>query len=434
MNPDPTLAIIDPSLLLLAYRHGIFPMADARDDPEVFWVEPKLRGILPLDGFHLSHSLARTLRRGRFAVTCNTAFAQVLDAEKPDLVHFHAFTPAVSVLCLRETQKRGIPALCTYHTPSNSCMRGSVQRWGERICDGFMDATLCAACFLHSHGLPRPLASLAAVVSKATRPLASLPGLPNAARLVLRSSSLVKTRHDATREWWHGVRKVVALCDWTAKLLVINGVPASHIRMVRHGLPNGFAPNPDGPIRTKGGPLKLAFLGRIDPSKGIDLLIDALKLVPELSVTLDVFGIASPDDAVAQAIVAQAKNDKRITIKSPIPANEVVPTLGEYDCLLVPSRWLETGPLVVLEACAAGTPVIGSNFGGIAERVRHGVDGLLVPEDSPEGWRDAIVRVATEPDLLPRLRSGIIAPRTMRDVAAEMREIYLAEMASIAVQ
>ena len=80
MNPDPTLAIIDPSLLLLAYRHGIFPMADARDDPEVFWVEPKLRGILPLDGFHLSHSLARTLRRGRFAVTCNTAFAQVLDA------------------------------------------------------------------------------------------------------------------------------------------------------------------------------------------------------------------------------------------------------------------------------------------------------------------------------------------------------------------
>ena len=57
---------IDPDLLLLAYRSGIFPMADSRDDPEVFWVEPKRRAILPLDGFRLSHSLAKTLRRGRF--------------------------------------------------------------------------------------------------------------------------------------------------------------------------------------------------------------------------------------------------------------------------------------------------------------------------------------------------------------------------------
>jgi len=72
--------IIDPGLLLLAYRSGIFPMADARDDPEIYWVEPRLRGILPLDGFHCSHSLARTLRRGRFEVTCDTAFAQVLAA------------------------------------------------------------------------------------------------------------------------------------------------------------------------------------------------------------------------------------------------------------------------------------------------------------------------------------------------------------------
>lgn len=65
---------------MLAYRSGIFPMADRRDDPEIFWVEPRLRAILPLDGFHLSQSLARTLRRGRFTVTCNTAFSQVLDA------------------------------------------------------------------------------------------------------------------------------------------------------------------------------------------------------------------------------------------------------------------------------------------------------------------------------------------------------------------
>lgn len=72
--------MIEPELLMLAYRSGIFPMSDSRDDPEIFWIEPRLRAILPLDGFHLSHSLARTLRRGRFTVTCNAAFSEVMDA------------------------------------------------------------------------------------------------------------------------------------------------------------------------------------------------------------------------------------------------------------------------------------------------------------------------------------------------------------------
>ena len=76
----PAASPIDSDLLLSAYRAGIFPMADARDDPEVFWVEPRRRAILPLDGFRLSASLARTLRRERFSVTCNAAFDAVIEA------------------------------------------------------------------------------------------------------------------------------------------------------------------------------------------------------------------------------------------------------------------------------------------------------------------------------------------------------------------
>lgn len=76
----PTLQPIPSDMLLLAYRSGIFPMADSRDDLEVFWVEPRRRAILPLDGFHLSRSLAKTLRQDKFRVTCNAAFDRVITA------------------------------------------------------------------------------------------------------------------------------------------------------------------------------------------------------------------------------------------------------------------------------------------------------------------------------------------------------------------
>jgi len=67
-------------LLLLAYSAGVFPMAETRDDPEIFWVDPKRRGILPLDGFHLSRSLARRIKRGGYEVTVNRDFPAVVEA------------------------------------------------------------------------------------------------------------------------------------------------------------------------------------------------------------------------------------------------------------------------------------------------------------------------------------------------------------------
>ena len=66
--------------LLLAYRSGIFPMADRRDDPEVFWVEPRERAIIPLEGLHLSKSLKKVIRADKFAVTVDRAFEQVIRA------------------------------------------------------------------------------------------------------------------------------------------------------------------------------------------------------------------------------------------------------------------------------------------------------------------------------------------------------------------
>lgn len=76
----PATLTIPVDLLLRAYRAGVFPMADHRNDDEVYWVEPRERAIFPLDGLRISKSLAKTLRQDRFRVTCNRDFAGVIAA------------------------------------------------------------------------------------------------------------------------------------------------------------------------------------------------------------------------------------------------------------------------------------------------------------------------------------------------------------------
>ena len=84
----PAPKLIPPEILLLAYRSGVFPMADARGDEEVFWVEPRKRAILPLQGFHCSRSLAKVLKADRFRVTVDGDFGAVIDAcAQPRLEH-----------------------------------------------------------------------------------------------------------------------------------------------------------------------------------------------------------------------------------------------------------------------------------------------------------------------------------------------------------
>ncbi|MEL6682994.1 MAG: leucyl/phenylalanyl-tRNA--protein transferase [Pseudomonadota bacterium] len=71
-------ATLTPDLLLQAYQVGVFPMSEGRLDPDVFWVDPKLRGVFPLDGFRISRSLAKTMRRGHFLATADAAFLDVM--------------------------------------------------------------------------------------------------------------------------------------------------------------------------------------------------------------------------------------------------------------------------------------------------------------------------------------------------------------------
>ena len=71
---------LTPEILLHGYSIGIFPMAEHRDDPDIFWVDPRKRGVIPLDGFHMSRSLARAMRRSDWRVAINTDFLGTVDA------------------------------------------------------------------------------------------------------------------------------------------------------------------------------------------------------------------------------------------------------------------------------------------------------------------------------------------------------------------
>lgn len=76
----PTSDEITPKILLRAYAMGLFPMAESRDDPAVHWIDPRHRGVLPLDGFHISRSLAKRIRKGAFQITVDQQFSAVVTA------------------------------------------------------------------------------------------------------------------------------------------------------------------------------------------------------------------------------------------------------------------------------------------------------------------------------------------------------------------
>jgi len=91
---------LTPDLLLRAYAIGIFPMAEGRDHPELHWIDPELRGILPLDAFHLPRKLKRRIRRRDFDVRCDSNFAEVIRscAERADNRPDTWINPAIETL------------------------------------------------------------------------------------------------------------------------------------------------------------------------------------------------------------------------------------------------------------------------------------------------------------------------------------------------
>jgi glycosyltransferase involved in cell wall biosynthesis len=126
-------------------------------------------------------------------------FGRMLDQELPHVVHLHAFTSAVSARLARAVQQRGIRVVFTYHTPTVSCQRGTLLRWGQVVCDGRLDVHRCAACTLHGHGVSRRPAMLLGAIPSAVGQLVGGIGASGGPWTALRMTSLVELQHVAFR-------------------------------------------------------------------------------------------------------------------------------------------------------------------------------------------------------------------------------------------
>ena len=387
-----------------------------------------VEGRYELDGlevrrFSSSVSLDLHALYGGGDMVARRAFSRLVDVEQPDIVHLHAFTPAVSAVVARDLRLREIPTVFTYHTPTASCQRGTLLRWGVEICDGRLDVHTCAGCTLNGLGQSkarsRVLGGLPPLLGFTIGRLGLSGGLWTATRM----TDLMRRQQQAFHTFMNSVDRIVVLCDWSARVLTTNGVPGRKLVLSRHGLP----PTPRIGPRPRGeGALRIAFLGRMHPTKGPDTLIRAVRARPSAPIELDLFGVTQDGGSTnyIRDVHDLAAGDPRIRLLEPVPSGQVMDVLADYDLVAVPSRWLETGPLVVLEAFAAGLPVVGSNLGGIAELVTPGVDGVLVEPGSIEGWADALERLATDRSELERLSRGVRSPRTIQEVADDMQRMY----------
>jgi glycosyltransferase involved in cell wall biosynthesis len=354
------------------------------------------------------------------------AFDRVLDREAPDVVQQHALTPACSVEAARRVKRRQIPLVFTYHTPTVSCARGTLLKWGRDVCDGALDAAVCSRCLLDAHGVPRPVGSMVSRLGGAIGVGLEAAGAAGGAFTALRLPQLVERQHEALRELFDLADAVVAPTAWVRDLLVRNGVPGRRITLSRHGVARAAERRPLHVIRP-GAPLRLAHLGRLDPTKGTRLLLQSIARCPDAVLELDIYGIPQGDDgrALAGELQQLSRDDRRVRFLPVLPHAAVIDTLAAYDAVVVPSQWMETGPLVVLEAFAAGVPVIGSDLGGIAANVRANVDGLLVrPFDATEAWTRTLAAAAADPSIVRRLRSAVRPPRPMTAVADDMLQVY----------
>lgn len=355
-------------------------------------------------------------------------FRRKLEDHREAIYHQHSWTRGCGPHHLRAARELGMRTVVTVHVPSNICLRDTMLRFGEVACDGKVSGEICGACFAQGKGIPTAVARTVALFPLAAAKI--LRRRQTRVATALSARALGAEKLEQLREMFTNSDRIVAVCGWLYDALLANGIPANKLVLSRQGVSESFSEA----VRTAhralplpGSPLRLLYLGRLDPVKGLHVVVRAIRSLPtDMRVSLTVFahhGGTPVEQAYEAGVRAIAGSDPRIEFQAPIGRNEVASVMRRHDAIVVPSVWLETGPLVVLEAMAAGLFVLGSRRGGIAELVGESDAGDLVEATDVDAWARAIARLAGRHSQarLPLQSRGV---RTMATVAAEMADLY----------
>jgi glycosyltransferase involved in cell wall biosynthesis len=192
------------------------------------------------------------------------------------------------------------------------------------------------------------------------------------------------------------------------------GLPPERIQVIENGQPDE-PPAPPRPLRPGETRRRFGFFGQVNPYKGLDLLLEALhRLEPaaRARVALEVncanlelqpAPLRERIEALAEPLIEQGV----VVWRGPYRPSELRRRMAAVDWVCVPSIWWENSPLVIQEAFRFGRPVLCSDIGGMAEKVRDGIDGLHVPVRDVQAWGEALLRAAADDALWQRLADGI---------------------------
>jgi len=182
---------------------------------------------------------------------------------------------------------------------------------------------------------------------------------------------------------------VIAPTKFLASAYIENGlrVPLHHMHFgIDMPRVDKIAVSPDAPLR-------FGFIGQLAPHKGPDILIEAFRRLPKGSAELHIFGSGKQQDRYVSALQERAEGHA-IDFRGTFPTEQLPEVFAGLDFLVIPSRWYENSPLVLLGALASHTPVVTSDVEGMAEFVEDGENGFLFHRGSTDDL-ERVMRVLT---------------------------------------
>lgn len=330
---------------------------------------------------------ADLLRMGLGSVWSTEAAAavrRVIRRERVAVVHCHNLFPQLSPAVIRVAHAEGVPVVVTLHNYRLLCLPATLLREGE----------ICEDCV--GRRVPWP-----GVVHRCYRDS------------WLGSGSLATSLslHDRLGTF-DRVTLFLAVAEFVRKKHIEGGIGADRIRVK-----SNFAwPSP----RREGPGAYFLFLGRLASEKGLGTILEAWRDVPEELVVVG----DGPDSARSRSTAPPG-----VRFLGTVSADAVPDILSRARALVLPSVWYEAQPRVVLEAYAAGVPVVASRIGGLEDLVAHERTGLLVEPWDPADWKRAI-RVLADDQTSDRLGDG--AFERWRDLYAPERALRDLEDAYVA--